>query len=201
MKKIIFIIIISTISTFSQNMKDDVFQSFKTKFSKLETVSFSYSIGSNSQISGSITAKKGDKYKIIFQNRIVSSDGKNIWNYDIENKSVIISKFESLKTGASIETFFFDLLNNFKPENYESQSNSKGIKMNVLTLKSLKDDKNSMEKIKLYLDKDLNISSIGMIKNYREETWQIDKLKINDKIADNYFEFEVKKDIEVIDLR
>ena len=201
MKKIILIFLISAVSLFSQNMKDDIFQNLKTKFSKLETVSFSYTMGSNSSIQGSIIAKKGDKYKIIFQNRIVLCNGKNIWNYDIENKSVIISKFESMKESASIETIFFDLLNNYKPENYESQTNSKGIKTNVLILKALKEDKNSMQKIKLYLDKNLNITAVGMIKNYREEAWQIDKLKINDKIADNYFEFEIKKDIEVIDLR
>lgn len=182
-------------------MKDDVFQNIKSKFSKLETVSFTYTMSGNSLIQGSITAKKGEKYKIFFHNRILFCNGKNIWNYDLENKSVIISKFESKNNSTSIETIFFDLLNNYKPENYESMTNSKGYKINVLTLKSLKVDKNSIEKIKLYLDKDLNITSVGMIKNYREETWQIDKLKINDKIADNYFEFEIKKDIEVIDLR
>jgi outer membrane lipoprotein-sorting protein len=182
-------------------MKDDVFQNLKTKYSKLETVSFSYAMSSNPMIQGYITAKKGDKYKILFQNRNVFCDGKNVWNFDIENKSVIISKFESLKNSASIETIFFDFLNNYKPENYESVTNSKGFKSNVLTLKSLKDDKNSIQKLKLYLDKDLKISAVGIIKKYREETWQIDKLKINDKIADNYFVFEIKKDIEVIDLR
>ncbi len=178
----------------------ELYNLLKQKYSHLDKISFDYQNAENKNFTGNLIAKSGNKYKINLGNRIIYCDSKSVWNFSILDKNVIISNFNSLKSG-SIENLFFDLINKYKSEKLSNINNSKGHSRYLLTLLPIKQDDKLFDKVELFLDQNNNINTVSIIKNYQKETWNIFNVKLNEKVDDILFKFENKNNIEVIDLR
>lgn len=199
---VITVILISCVSLFSQTDKDKLFENLKLQYSNINTLSLKFTLNDNNSVRGELIAKKGNKYVLTIANRKIYCNGATIWNYVPENKSVLVSNYESHGESASIEKIFFDLTKNFTPlKLYKSQS-ANGSSNHILELVPLKDSTDDITMIKLNINLDNNdIYAISILRNYAEEKWVISNLKLNPKIDDNKFEFKSIDNVEVIDLR
>jgi outer membrane lipoprotein-sorting protein len=178
---------------------DAEFNAIKKIYGNMKTVSFNFANQDNSNIHGSLIAKRGNKFKLQFGNRTIRCDGKTVWNYSQDENNVIVSNFESHGDENSIETIFFSMLDTHKPIGLSSSTNSAGNKLMLLDLVSTADPNRKIE-IAYYPD-NRTIAEVTLTNNYVVETWLINKLKINPEIADNTFIFESDEKIEMIDLR
>lgn len=191
-----FILIFSHSTVLSQT-KEDIFNELKSSYSNLSKISFSFQSMENKTYQGHLTATKDGKYKLILPDKIIISDGKTNWNYTITDKIVIISNVSSQNN--SLQTIFFNIINNFYPtELKETLSSKKG---KVLQL-SLQSKNNKDEKLVLFLNnKNLKIQQIVFNYNNSIGNYTISQLTLNPQIENSEFSFKVPKGVEEIDLR
>jgi outer membrane lipoprotein-sorting protein len=191
-----FILIFSNSTVLSQT-KEDIFNELKSSYSNLSKISFSFQSMENKTYQGHLTATKDGKYKLILPDKIIISDGKTNWNYTITDKIVIISNVSSQNN--SLQTIFFNIINNFYPtELKETLSSKKG---KVLQL-SLQSKNNKDEKLVLFLNnKNLKIQQIVFNYNNSIGNYTISQLTLNPQIENSEFSFKVPKGVEEIDLR
>jgi len=188
-------------TVFSQNDKDKVYNQLLEKYGDLSSISLKYRSMDNRNIEGAIEAKRGNKYIIKMGNRIITCNGMSIWNYSIDDKNVIISKFDSDLHSNSIEKMFFSLLEEFIPSEMKKESSTRGTTFTILTLDGPKGSKFDVQKINLWLNRNMEIESFSLFRSGIEEKWAIWDIALNKKIANKTFDFIVPKGTEVIDLR
>lgn len=173
--------------------KNSIFKELKSKYKNIESIEILYSNAQNSDIKGELIALKGNKYRISMGSRIISCDGKTVWNYSIPQKSILISEFKELKS-VSIENLFFSEINQSKVLSLNTINSTESDAKYELSLVNEKTDFS----YKLFLDENKNIKSIYF--EDMDEEWLIEKLNINIKVNKN-FEPNISDVIEVIDLR
>lgn len=200
LSKILLLLLIVNISNAFAIDKNEIFDKLKAKYSSLETISFDFVNTSSKNIRASITAKKGNKYKMFFNNRIIYCDSKTIWNYSINDHNVLISNYKNHKNG-SVEQIFFDFVKSYSPQKISSSSNTQKSKNYLLELIPIEKKNDSFDKIEIAIDDALNIKSFTTIKNYQKNTFELSNIKLNEQIDDKLFIFENKENIEIIDLR
>lgn len=191
-----FILIFSNSTVLSQT-KEDIFNELKSSYSNLSKISFSFQSMENKTYQGHLTATKDGKYKLILPDKIIISDGKTNWNYTITDKIVIISNVSNQNN--SLQTIFFNIINNFYPNELKETLSSK--KGKVLQL-SLQSKNNKDEKLVLFLNnKNLKIQQIVFNYNNSIGNYTISQLTLNPQIENSEFSFKVPKGVEEIDLR
>ncbi len=183
--------------------KNEIYNTLKSKFSGINTIHLRF-YDPVSSVKGDITASKNDKYIINLYERTICSDGNTIWNYSEKDSNVLISSFNSFDSELSVESLFFELLENFEPSKITAYKSSAGVSGYKLHLTSKKDYYNphNIKNIELIINQDnYEIREILYKQDYSEYRWKISDLKINPEIKDSDFRFEIKQGIEVIDLR
>lgn len=183
----IFFILLSIYSLSIEN-KNDLFNDLKNKIINSEIIAFDFN---NDNIKGEIIISKGNKYKIKLNDRIITSNGKIIWNYSMPDKQVLISNFKEVDD-ASIENLFNNYIAKSKPKSLTSSKTSYGETLTKLTLGSEKDDTD----VFLYLTKDKTLTLIEL----NNDLWEISNLKFDSPLSTT-FEFEPDSTLEVIDFR
>ncbi len=183
-----------------QNDKDAVYNALLDKYGELTSISLKFQSMNNKSITGSLTAKKGNKYVLKIGSRTITCNGKSLWNYSTDDSVVIITKFDKSIHTNSIENMFFSLLEEFSPIAMKSESSSKGTSFTVLTLGS-NNSQSDIKQIKLWIGKNGDIASFSLIKNSSEEKWAVWDILINKKVQDKQFEFSAPKGAEIMDLR
>ncbi|MDC1068238.1 outer-membrane lipoprotein carrier protein LolA [Candidatus Kapabacteria bacterium] len=195
MQKLISMIILFvtfSISTLAIN-KDQVLEKIKSKLDNFEMIQLNVeAVGSG--LTGSIKAEKGNKYKMIFGDRQLVSDGKSIWNYSKPDNQVLISKYQE-NSNSGIETVFFDIVNNMEAKSFSKILNSKNGNSYKLVLK----DKRNTDQIILELDENYEIKLLEM--SQYNEVWKILKLDISKEKSDSEYNFNIPEDAETIDMR
>jgi outer membrane lipoprotein-sorting protein len=198
--------IIAFFSVFQQSFavdKSGVYEKIKSKYSDLNSIKLDF-YDPISSVKGHITAAKNNKYKISLYDRIIISNGKTIWNYSQRDSNVLISSFDSFETELSVESLFFELLNNFSPSKMTDYNSSKGVSGYKLYLAPNKnyDNPHNILKIELVVDsQNYDLKEIAYKQDYTEYRWLISKIDINPATGENDFIFELKDNIEAIDLR
>lgn len=182
--------------------KDTVYQELINIYKYVTQVSFDFVL-LQEKFKGHLTAKKGNKYKMVVAERVIISNGKTIWNYSEKENKVVISDFEELTEQVSIDQIFFSFLNKFKPIKLSEATTSKGIKSFILTLKA--DDKFKslmhISTVDIWVDKGSYDIIQFEIAEPQKMTWIIDKLKLRKKSEDSIFEFKPNDSCIVVDLR
>lgn len=189
----------------AQNNKDEVFKQLKDKFDNLNTlnVKFKYKVSefSNDNIEGTIRAKKGNKYYLNLGERVLVCNGKDIWNYSIEEKTVMLSKFNKNVKELSVEDVFFNLINNSKPISFNKSTKNNKVNTLLLSINDSYKDKYKINEIKLNLDDKKNLVSLELIDGKSSKFWEILDFDYNPDLKDTEFTFNAPKDVELIDLR
>lgn len=184
----------------SMNNKDDVFNHLSEKFAKLESISFEFKDNS-SNIKGFLKAKKGGKFRMLFGDQLIVTNGSTIWNHQIEEEKVMISNRETLNYDYGIETFFFEFTNNYIPTKFTKYNSSTSTGEYKLETKlNSESELIDIEEMEFILDKDYNIISVIFNNGFLEANWDIINLQFNPYFKDSEFEFELPENIEVIDM-
>ncbi len=199
MKKIFyFILIIFIAATYLQaETKESVYNHFKKKFENLSNVKLVFQSIENKSDSGELIATSQNEFRIITKDRIISCDGKSIYNHSVSQKQVVISEADQTLSNPIYNTFF-KIINNSKPINLKQTSNSKKGSNFILTVVSNED---KSEIIDIYFDKNKVIYQIGFKMKNISGNYKISKLQINQKLSPTIFKFKETDKLEVIDLR
>lgn len=188
-----FIIFIFQLNILFAINKKDVLKDLQTKFQNIDNIYFEFHLKNDNSNIGTINAKKGNHYKIVFNNRVIICNGDILWNYSVNDNKVLISNFKQLEN-VSIESFFFEELKNCSPVSLKSLNIAEKDKKYELKLKN---NKTNFEYI-LYLNNSYDIVSI--IIGNDELEWYINNLEIN-KSSNEKYEFRTSDKMEIIDLR
>lgn len=201
MKSIILIIMLFSVVLLNSKDKSSVMKELKSKYSSPKSVSLQFFQENSDNISGNIIALEGNKYRITIPGRIITSNGKSIWNYSYNENNVIISNFSSHTDNASPEKVFFSVIDKYKPKELVKVSSSNDKSFFKMILVPTDEVISEMTEITLWLSKDYDISKVGIKSIFGFEIWRISDLKVNLKINESEFVFSPPEGTEVIDLR
>ncbi|MDA3843899.1 MAG: outer-membrane lipoprotein carrier protein LolA [Candidatus Kapabacteria bacterium] len=201
---IIIALFLSVIGTaFGEKSKEDVYNYLKNKYADAKALTVDFEI-KDVNAKGSLSVKRGNKYKIEFNDRIIVCDGKNLWNYDKAQKKVILSSYEKDDESVNLEDFFFSFLRDYKPTAISVRKLENGRGQYLLTLKPSSDSKklNQVNELILSIDiKTMKIASVSVDDADIFMTWEISNLKTRKNLSDKIFDFRTPKGTELIDLR
>lgn len=186
----LFSIIVASASSYK------IYDEFILKYKNIENIYIEF-ISESLNKKGSIKAKKGNKFIIKFSDRILISDGENIWNYSPFEKQVIISPFQDFENEFSLESFFFNNINDLKPISISEKNSTAYGKYTLVELK----DSLKTKSVDLEFLSNNKLSRLIYNDEFISESWQI--IKIDPKVMydDDIFHFSPPDSIEVIDLR
>lgn len=185
----------------ARNSKEEIFNYLKSKYGNIESIVAEFALSTNQKIKGKFWAKSGNKYIMQMDNRIITCNGTNLWNYSIKQNNVVISSFDKMSEEISVEKILFDLMNDYKVIEAKSELASKGKKQLMIVLEKNKKEGN-LSKVKIWVDpNNYSINSVGIDRGGEFEIWNLSNLKINTKIEDSKFDFKTPKNAEEIDLR
>lgn len=201
MRYISFILIFfSIISAYSAD-KNSVMKELKKKFSSPKSVSMQFTQENAENVSGKIIAAAENKYRITIPGRIITCNGKSIWNYSYIEDNVIISNLNSHTDNASPEKIFFSVLDKYKAKELKKTSATNDKSQYKLTLVPAEEVISEMTEITIWLSKDYEILKVGIQSIFGYEIWRITDLKINLELKESEFEFNPPPGAVVIDLR
>lgn len=146
---------------------------------------------------------KANKYKVIFKDQELISDGKNQWTYLKEDKEVQLSEVNNGSDALNPAKIFTIYEKGFKSL-YTNDSKANGRIYHNIELTPI-DAKTSFFKIKLKIDKISKQITNAVIydKNGSHYTYTIKTFSPNVKVPESTFAFDSKKypGVEVVDLR
>lgn len=181
--------------------KEDVYEQLKGKFKNMEAISFEF-YSPDSNVEGMLIARKGGKFKMKYGSQLIISDSKTIWNHQVEDNSVLISSTESMGSSPSVEAFFFEFVDKYKPQSLSRVNGSSDDTAYKFDLKKSSDSEMiSLENVTLLLDDKLNIKSVIFDSGAMKTKWLISSLKLNPKLDKSTFTFSPPPDADVIDMR
>ncbi len=198
MKMILSLIILfySTVS-FSQTA-ESVLKSLQTKFDSITDLKadVTQKNNSNPNLSGKLYFKEKNNLRLEFGNQIIVSDGKTSWNYNKQDKKVIISDYEEKGAGLlSINYLVYEY-----PKECDLSLSSEGSKT-VLILKP-KTKKNNSGEVKLVINKD-NLIDKAVIINQAAGNMEVSftNYKLNNNLSESLFTFTAPEGTTIVDLR
>lgn len=198
---VLFVVFIFGANLFALEAKD-VQKYFDTKISKITALSADFTDIKNKVNSGSLKAKKGNKYRITSKDRVIVCDGKKIWNYAVKEKKVIVSTFDEESSGLSIETIFFDLLKNAEIGAFakENSNNMKNLYSVAIKLSNAEKKKHKIDNLTLLIDEKMQVKFLLFSYKGDKQEIKINKLAMNPKLKDKDFKLNVPKNVEQIDI-
>jgi len=210
-KIFIFILLsffVNVIFVFAGDDAETIIKKLQKKYDSIKDASVTYvqhvQFGvtkSEQSFTGTLTMKKGNKYRIEMEQQTIVTDGKSVWSLSKANNQVLIDKFREDPKSFSIDKIFMNL-----PANYNAAliGKEKFGKNEVSILKlTPKKDKVNFKWMKVWIDTDDYImKKIQILENSDNLiTYTLNEIKINQNVSDSIFQYVVPNGIEVIDLR
>jgi outer membrane lipoprotein-sorting protein len=208
-------------STSAQNTSSDealaVFARIQKMYGEAESIRvqfFTRLTADGKQMRGVLLVKRGNKFQLDLAGRVITCNGKAVWNYDKASKKVIVSDFKNSPATMSPEKLFLSFPKTYKPTLIEQSGSStssapkkpalKSPSLVLLTLKpaSPKEAVAGMSNVTMLLDpttlvlRELNVSDDATV--YQ---WTMQSVKLNAGLSDAAFEFVAPKGVQVVDLR
>ena len=152
-------------------------------------------------LTGRLLMKKGNKYRIETESQTTVTDGKSVWSYARVNNQVLIDTYKDDPRSFSPDKILVNV-----PNNYTSivlgKEKIEGKETTIVKL-TPKSVKSNLKWMKVWVDTDdwlmIKVQIFDISDNLTSYT--ISGTKLNTGIADSQFQFEVPRDVEVIDLR
>ena len=201
---IMALVLINSVAIAAENDKNAVYDKLKKQYGDLKSISLKFSMVGLTEFTGTLKAKKGNKFLFQTKDRIVVSNGKTVWNHSLTDKNVIISSYDTKLSESSVEQFFFSFLDNYSPSDLKKENTSGGASNYVLTLipKNAKSTINGVKYIKVWIsDSNGEIKKIGFKNGPGEQVWELKSITVNPKLNESLFEYKVPKGMEQMDLR
>lgn len=192
----LIILLYSTVS-FSQTA-ESVLKSLQTKFDSITDLRADVTQKNNSRsnLSGKLYFKKENNLRLEFGNQIIVADGKTSWNYNKQDKKVIISDYEENSAGLlSLNYLVYDF-----PKECDLSLSSEGNKT-VLILKP-KSKRNNTGDVRLTISKD-NLIEKAVIINQASGNMEVSfsNYKLNNNLSESLFTFTIPEGTTIVDLR
>jgi outer membrane lipoprotein-sorting protein len=184
--------------------KNEVYEKLMEKYAEPETIVVRFHLPGIEDMQGLLKAKRGNKYRLRMNGQTVVSDGETIWNYMPADKSVMISNYGDAGDALSLEQFFFDIIDSFKPTGLYRYTASDRENSYKLKLEPPQSGANihDIKSIDLYFDiGTYDILSIAVYTAGDNFSWDIDSIRMDEDLSDDVFEFQPPEDAEVIDMR
>ena len=169
------------------------------------TITFSQSVRfkvskAEQTVKGTLLFKKPNKYRIETEERTVVTDGKTSWSWSPRNRQVVIDNYKEETHSLSPEQLLLSY-----PKDYIStfigEEKLAGQSAYVLKL-TPKEEGSFATAMKIWVAKDWLIRKVEITDvNGAVTTYVIEKIAIDQKMADSGFNFQVPEKAEVIDLR
>jgi len=157
---------------------------------------FIQSTGNGNINNGKFFYKADNKFRIEVKSRIIVSDGESTWTYTKKNNQVVISSSDDELNSFSIRDYLYEYPKQCTVNTYENEDGSHTIILKPQTtglefkeVRLVINTNNLIQQIELY---DL------MNNNYKVI---LENKKLNQKIDDKLFTFDIPEGTRVIDLR
>jgi len=157
---------------------------------------FIQSTGNGNINNGKFFYKADNKFRIEVKSRIIVSDGESTWTFTQKNNQVVISSSDDELNSFSIRDYLYEYPKQCTANTYENEDGSHTIILKPQTtdlefkeVRLVINTNNLIQQIELY---DL------MNNNYKVT---LENKKLNQKIDDKLFTFEIPEGTRVIDLR
>lgn len=150
---------------------------------------------------GTLYIKKGNKYRIDTEDKVIVTDGKTSWVYLPQSQQVLIDNFRNDKNTITPEKFLLDV-----PEDYFAVllSTNKTPGGNVYTLRlTPKSDNSFIRAITIEVEDSSWTIKSAVISDMNDTryTYKVESLKTNTGLPNSEFEFVPPKGAQVVDLR
>lgn len=169
------------------------------------TITFSQSVRfkvskAEQTVKGTLQFKKPNKYRIETDERTVVTDGTTSWSWNPRNRQVVIDNYKEETHSLSPER----LLLSYPKDHFSTyigEEKVAGQSTYVLKL-TPKEEGSFATAMKIWVAKDWLIRKVEITDvNGAVTTYMIEKISIDQKLADSRFSFTLPEKAEVIDLR
>lgn len=151
-------------------------------------------------ITGTLYLKKGNKYRIDTDDKVIVTDGKTSWVYLPGSQQVLIDNFRNDKNTITPDKFLLDVPSDYFAVLLSTTKTAKGEQYTLrLTPKS---DNSFIRSIRIVVDSDWTVRSAEVSDmNDTRTTFTVDSLETNTGLPNSEFEFIPPKGAQVVDLR
>jgi outer membrane lipoprotein-sorting protein len=190
---------------YSTTNADAVFARVQQQFSESESIRaqfFTRTPDTKHILRGVLLVKKGSKFALDLNGRIITCNGKTVWNYEPAQKKVIVSDFKNTPSTISPEKLFLSFPKTYKP-NITQESAAEG-RLLRLTLdpSTPRDAVGGMQQVVMRLAPEtLRLRELLIYDGSTVYQWTMTELKLQASLKDEQFEFTPPKGTQVIDLR
>ncbi len=151
-------------------------------------------------ITGTLFLKKGNKYRIDTDDKVIVTDGKTSWVYLPGSQQVLIDNFRDDKNTITPDRFLLNVPSDYFAVLLSTKKSDSG---DVYTLRlTPKSDNSFIRSIRIVIKGDWTVSSAEVADmNDTRYTYTVDSLATNTGLPDSEFKFVPPKGAQVVDLR
>jgi outer membrane lipoprotein-sorting protein len=164
---------------------------------------FSTRVADNSKpMRGTLLVKRGNKFRIELAGRIITCNGKVVWNYAQAQSKVIISDFKNNPATMSPEKIFLSFPKTYTPTlSIEPTSRESALRLTLMPSSS-RDAVGGMQRVMLLLQpKTYMLRELFVTDEHTTYHWTMTSLQRNAALSDELFEFKPPSGVDVVDLR
>ncbi|MFM8771464.1 MAG: LolA family protein [Candidatus Kapaibacterium sp.] len=174
----------------------DILERFHARYRSLSSISMRFT--GTDGISGSITARKGGKYRIEAGGRTIACDGRTVWNAQASTKSVIVNAYKPLSSDVSLERVFFEIISVYRSSIVEQTPSGTVLRLTAPQPAAVIANVTSLD---LTLDASAYVTKLVVVSGPSKITYSISKLQTNPSTSNTRFSYTIPKGWEVLDLR
>jgi outer membrane lipoprotein carrier protein len=187
---------------------EEVLENMREKYESIEdaeirfTQRVRFSMANIEQkISGLLTMKRENRYRVELDDRTIVTDGRTVWSYSRPNNQVLIDDFAMDDRSFSPENILVRAPSEFVPT-LLGEERFRDIEFTVIKLVP-RDDQAFMQSMKVWVDPDSWL--MGKVElvdaNGKETTYIVEEIRINTDVDDKLFRFRIPDGVDVVDLR
>ncbi len=184
---------------------DAVFTRVRQQFSESESIKaqfFTRAPETKQMLRGTLLVKKGNKFALDFNGRVITCNGKTIWNYEPAQKKVIISDFKNTPATISPEKLFLSFPKTYKPSVVQESASEGRLLRLTLEPSTPRDAVGGMQQVVMRLvPETLKLRELLISDGSTVYQWTMTDLKLQAGLKDEQFEFVPPQGTHSIDLR
>ncbi len=203
-----FLIAIFFVRLFAQQSSPtEILENVRTRYSQLNDISARFTqtvkmkFKQNPQKrSGTVQLKKLNKYRIETAQQTVVTDGNTVWMYNPMTKQVLVDSFKTGHQPFSFEQFLHGFPKDVSAETIDREGEYYIFKLKTAKLTALAP---SLTSVKIWVDQGKwTVEKVEYSDKNNTVTFiELSDILINKGVDDKEFQFEISKDMHVVDLK
>jgi outer membrane lipoprotein carrier protein len=198
-KQMIFVFLFFTVSSFAGEKEDELVNKLQKKFETINDLTVDVVQKSHGKeiLSGKLSYKKENQFYLDLKSNLIVSDGSTIWNYNKENKKVIINDVDETDPSFfSFNRIIFDY-----PQKCDLSSEKNG-DSDILIFVPKQNSNLGFNEAKVWISKDNLIDKVELAGSGSEKT-EVDfsNYNMNQNLKESKFKFIPPEGSSIIDLR